>query len=246
MCPTQHEHVFGRNPTLEVLRANRRSVFKIRIAEGANIKGALQKITQLAREQSIPLERIPGSELDAEFRNHQGVAATVSPYPYLELSELISKVVSAGPKSIVLVLDQIQDPQNLGALLRSAEAFGVAGVLLPRRRAVGITGVVVRASSGASEHLNIARYNLVQAIEVLKEEGFWVAGLENDPSAPPLEELERQGLLAMIIGSEGAGMRRLVREACDYLVRIPIIGKIDSLNASVAGSIALYALSRHE
>jgi 23S rRNA (guanosine2251-2'-O)-methyltransferase len=139
------------------------------------------------------------------------------------------------------MLDSIQDPQNLGTLLRTAEACGVHGVVLPYRHGVGVTPAVVRVSSGASEHLLVARENLAQSVERLKEEGVTVLGLDMDPSASSLAATDLRGPLALVVGGEGAGLRRLVRESCSGLVRLPMRGRVESLNAAVAGSLALYA-----
>ncbi len=244
MTKNKRERIYGRNAILEVLRADRRPVYRIRIADGASIRGALLIISEIAEEKNIPVERVPRKILDGECDQHQGVSAGVGAYPYEELDAILalSKAGSTAPR--LLLLDRIQDPQNLGALLRSAEVFGLHGVVLPPRRAAGVTHVVLRASAGASEHLLIARQNLAQAIRVLKEEGFWIAGLENDPAAVPLDEFRPDGSLALVVGNEGDGLGRLVRESCDYLIKIPIVGRVESLNASVAGSIAMFSLSR--
>ena len=244
MTAGKRERIYGRNALLEVLRAARRPVYHVRIAEGATIKGSLLLITEMADKAGIPVERVPRKRLDAEYSHHQGVAASVGAYPYEDLHVILarSKENTAAPR--LLLLDRIQDPQNLGALLRSAEVFGLGGVVLPLRRAVGVTQVVLRASAGASEHLYIARQNIAQAIRILKKEGFWIAGLVNDPSAVPLGEFHSDGPLALVVGNEGDGLGRLVRESCDYLIKIPIVGRIDSLNASVAGSIAMFSLCR--
>jgi len=234
------ERIYGRNPVLETLRANRRTGYSLQVAQGVELRGALAEALELARTQSIPVERIPRKELDLLEGNHQGVAMEVSPYPYAALSEILDRAGASGPNALVLVLDELQDPQNLGSLLRTAEAVGVCGVIIPAHRSAGVTPAVVRASAGASEHLQVARHNLDQALRRLKDAGFWIAGLERDPQAQPLSAAALDGRLAVVVGSEGSGLRRLVREACDFLVRIPMHGRIDSLNAAVAGSIVLY------
>lgn len=244
MTTGKRERIYGRNALLEVLRAARRPVYHVRIAEGATIKGSLLLITEMADKAGIPVERVQRKRLDAEYSHHQGVAASVGAYPYEDLHVILARAKERTAAPRLLLLDRIQDPQNLGALLRSAEIFGLQGVVLPFRRAVGVTQVVLRASAGASEHLNIARQNIAQAIRVLKKEGFWIAGLENDPAAVPLGEFHSDGPLALVVGNEGDGLGRLVRDSCDYLIKIPTVGRIDSLNASVAGSIAMFTLSR--
>jgi 23S rRNA (guanosine2251-2'-O)-methyltransferase len=149
-----------------------------------------------------------------------------------------------GEPPFILILDVLQDPQNLGTLLRTAEAVGVHGVLLPLRHAATVTPAVVNASSGASEHLLIAQANLAQAITALKEAGLWVIGLEAGPGAQPPEQVRLDGALALVVGGEGSGMRDLVRKSCDMLLRLPMRGQVASLNAATAGSIALYLASR--
>jgi len=236
-----HEKIYGRNPVLETLRAARRTCYSLQVAQGVEQRGALAEALDLARAQSVPVERLPRKEFDLLEGNHQGVAVEVSPYPYADLTGILDRAASSGPNALVLLLDELQDPQNLGSLLRTAEAVGVCGVIIPAHRSAGVTPAVVRASAGASEHLHVARHNLDQAIRKLKDGGFWIAGLERDPHAQPLSEAALGGKLAVVVGSEGSGLRRLVREACDFLVRIPMHGRIDSLNAAVAGSIVLYA-----
>jgi 23S rRNA (guanosine2251-2'-O)-methyltransferase len=175
--------------------------------------------------------------------NHQGVLLEAGPYPYAEADDLLRAEVPGGP--LFLVLDQVQDPQNVGTLLRSAEAVGVTGVLLPEHRAATITPAVVNASAGATEWLRIARVtNLARTLARLKERNVWVAGLEGIPEARPIDDADLRGALAIVVGSEGGGISRLVRESCDFLVRLPMRGQIGSLNAAVAGSIALYAADR--
>jgi 23S rRNA (guanosine2251-2'-O)-methyltransferase len=176
--------------------------------------------------------------------NHQGVAAEVPPYVYAPFEDLL-KVAEANPEALFLILDYLQDPQNLGTLLRTAEATGVNGVILPERRAAGVTPAVRNASSGAVEHLQIAQVvNLSRAIDELKEAGVWVAGLEDEPKALPYDKPDYSGRLALVVGSEGPGLGRLVRERCDYFVVLPMQGKIASLNAGVACSVALYEVLR--
>lgn len=184
---------------------------------------------------------VPRATLDRVAAGNQGIAAEVDPYPYGSLADILERARDSGEQPFVLLLDALQDPQNFGTLLRTAEAVGVHGVIIPGHHSVGITSAVVSASSGASEHLLVAVENLARAIEILKQEGVWIIGLENDPRAAVLEATTLGGALGLVVGSEGEGMRRLVRERCDLLVRIPMRGRVESLNAAVAGSIALYA-----
>ena len=235
------EWILGRNPVYEVLRARRRQPFRLLVAQGAEEKGRLAQIIQLAAAHKLPVERAPRPRLEAMGENSQGVALETSGYPYSDLTEILFLAETRQEALFVLILDVIQDPQNLGTLLRTAEAAGVHGVLLPLRRAAGVTPAVAHASSGACEHLLVAQANLHQAIETLKKAGAWVIGLEGSPEAQPIEKTRLEGPLALVVGSEGEGMRLLVRSSCDLLVRLPMLGQIESLNAAVAGSIVLYS-----
>jgi 23S rRNA (guanosine2251-2'-O)-methyltransferase len=234
------EWIVGRNPVYEVMRAGRRHAFRVSIAEGAQEKGRLAEIRQIAATRKIPVERVPRQRLDGLGEGHQGAAVEVNGYPYSDLAAIQALAARRGEPPFLLLLDALQDPQNLGALLRTAEITGVHGVLLPLRQTATITPAVVSASSGASEHLLVAQANLAQAIAGLKEAGVWVIGLESGPEAQPPGHVRLDGPIALVVGSEGQGMRALVRDSCDLLLRLPMRGKIESLNAAVAGSIALY------
>lgn len=234
------EWITGRNPVFEVLRARRRQPFRLWIAEGVQEKARLSEILRQASERKLPVERVPRARLDGLAPGHQGVALEASGYPYVALADIQERAITLGEPLFLLILDTLQDPQNLGTLLRTSEAMGVHGVLLPLRRTVVVTPAVVHASSGASEHLLIAQGNLAQAIEVLKTAGAWVVGLEDRPEAVIPGDVPLNGPLTLVVGSEGEGMRHLVRDSCDLLLRLPMRGQIDSLNAAVAGSIALY------
>ena len=234
------EWIYGRQAVREVLRAGRRDVFRLHLAEGSRPQGPLEEILDLARRKNIRVEKIPSAALDRLGGNHQGVAVEAAEYPLAPLEEILARSEAAGARALLLILDQIQDPQNLASLLRTAEAAGVDGVILPLRRAAGVTPAVVNASSGAVEHLAIAQANLAQAIEEIKRRGIWVAGLDLDPAGESIFKADLTGPLALVIGSEGEGLRSLVRKSCDRSLQLPMFGKIDSLNAAAAGSIALY------
>jgi len=234
------EWISGRNPVYEVLRARRRQVFHLQVAQGAQEKGRLDEIIQLCGQRKVTVERLRREQLEARFPNNQGVALEVGAYPYSDLIEMLFLAEERGDPPLLLVLDTLQDPQNLGTLLRSAEIVGVHGVLLPFRRTATVTPAVVSASSGASEHLLIAQSNLAQAIETLKKEGVWVVGLESGREALPPAQVRLDGSLALVVGGEAEGMRSLVRASCDVLLRLPMRGQVESLNAAVAGSVALY------
>jgi 23S rRNA (guanosine2251-2'-O)-methyltransferase len=234
------EWIVGRNPVYEALRAQRRTAFRLWVAEGAREKGRLQEAEQLARAQKVPVSQAPRRQLDSLGEGHQGIALEVSGYPYSDLPTILAGAARRNEPPFLLILDTLQDPQNLGTLLRTAETVGVHGVLLPFRRAATVTPAVVSASSGASEHLLIAQTNLAQAITSLKAQDIWVVGLESGAGARPPQEVRLDGALALVVGNEAEGMRPLVRDSCDLLLRLPMRGEVDSMNAAVAGSIALY------
>jgi len=235
------ELLYGRHAVLETLRAGRRRIQRIYLGQGAQQTGIVADIVAAAQQRGCPVALATRQVLDrAGPVNHQGVVAEAGPYPYVNLDALMP--APDGDAPLYLALDHLQDVQNLGTLLRTAEAMAVTGVLLPDRRAASITPAVVNASSGAVEHLRIAEIgNLVQTIERLKQEGVWVVGLDASPDAVPLREADLRGPLALVVGAEGAGLGRLVRERCDWLLAIPMYGQVASLNAAVAGSIVVTA-----
>lgn len=234
------EWIVGRNPVFEVMESGRRDIFRLLVAAGVDEKGRLTEMMRKAAARRIPIERVPRQRIDSLGENHQGVALEVSQYSYSDLRDILDLQQERQEPLFVLVLDMIQNPQNLGTLLRSAEAAGVHGIIMPLRRAAGITPAVVHASVGATEHLLVAQANLAQAIDELKDAGAWVIGLEGGAGSQPVERVRLDGPLALVVGNEGEGMRQLVRQKCDVLLRLPMRGKIESLNAAVAGSIALY------
>lgn len=234
------EFIYSRNAVYEALRAKRRDVFKVQVAEGAQEKGRLAEILKMAKERRIPVEKAQRARLDKVHQNHQGVVAEVSGYSYSDEVEILERASRQGEPPFILLLDSLNDPQNFGTLLRTAEAVGVHGVIIPLAHAVEVTPAVVNASSGASEHLLIARANLAQSIETLKDADVWVVGL--DQAGAELEAGSRhlRGALGLVVGSEGEGIRQLVRSKCDIVLKLPMRGRIESLNAAVAGSVALY------
>ena len=234
------EWIVGRNPVYEVLNAARRQAFRLQIARGVEEKGRLVDILNLAQKKKLPIERVDRAQLNPYGENPQGVAIEVSGYSYMGLQDILDLAEQRQEALFVLILDVIQDPQNLGTLLRTAEAVGVHGVLMPLRRAAEVTPAVVRASAGASEHLVIVQANLAQAITTLKEAGAWVIGLEGSAGAIPVAQARLDGPLALVVGNEGEGLRELVAKSCDLLVSLPMVGKVESLNAAVAGSVVLY------
>jgi 23S rRNA (guanosine2251-2'-O)-methyltransferase len=234
------EWITGRNPVYEVLRSGRRQVFGLQVAQGAYEGGRLAEIVRACHEHKVNITRVPRDELERFGPTHQGVALEVSGYPYQTVHDVLERAQSAAEPPLILILDTLQDPQNLGTLLRTAEAVGVHGVLLPLRRAATVTPAVVNVSSGASEHLLVAQTNIAQAIGLLKDAGIWVVGLEACPEAKFPGDLPLDGALAFVVGNEAQGIRTLVRKSCDFLLQLPMRGRVASLNAAVAGSIALY------
>ena len=234
------EYIYSRNAVYETLRAKRRDVLRIQVAEGAQEKGRLAEILKLAKERRIPVEKAQRARLDKIHQHHQGVVAEVSGYSYSDVLEIIELAGSKNEPPFVLLLDSLNDPQNFGTLLRTAEAIGVHGVIIPLAHTVEVTPAVVNASSGASEHLLIGRANLAQAIDALKQAEVWIVGL--DQAGAEIEPGSRhlRGALGLVVGSEGEGIRPLVRSKCDIVLRLPMRGRIESLNAAVAGSVALY------
>jgi 23S rRNA (guanosine2251-2'-O)-methyltransferase len=242
------EFICGRNPVYETLRAKRRDVFRLQVAEGVQEKGRLTEILDLISRRKIPVERVTRSHLDKLGDSHQGVALETSTYPYVALEDILENAQTHTEPLFVLILDTLQNPQNLGTIIRTAEAVGVHGVLIPTHRAAEISPAVVSASAGASEHMLVAQVNLAQAIDKLKEANAWIVGLDESLESKDPSEVQLDGALAMVVGSEGEGIRPLVRQSCDFLLRLPMQGKIESLNASVAGSVALYLayIARHK
>jgi 23S rRNA (guanosine2251-2'-O)-methyltransferase len=234
------EFIYGRNPVYETLRAKRRQVFSLLIAEGAQEKGRLSEILQIAKVRKIPVQSVTRARLDKLSDNAQGIAAEVDGYPYVNLVDILSRAERLSEPLFVLILDTIQNPQNLGSLIRTAESVGVHGVVIPGHRAAEVTPAVVSASAGASEHMLITQANLAQAMDELKAAGAWIVGLDEDPSSLDPDKVSLTGALAVVVGSEGEGLRSLVKQKCDFILRLPMRGQIESLNAAVAGSVVLY------
>lgn len=236
--------VFGVNPVLEALRARPDAVTRLLVAEGAK-PHALAEILALARKADVRIENVARDRVDraAEGGVHQGIAAEVADFQYAELEDLLAPRKD-GAAPLLLVLDGIQDPHNLGALVRSAHAFGAHGVVIPQDRAVGMTGAAVKASAGALEHIQVARVvNIARTIDALKEANIWTAAAVLEGDTLPWQ-LDLAGPSALVIGSEGKGVRPLVAKACDFRVRIPMAAGFSSLNASAAGAALLYEALR--
>ncbi len=234
------DFLYGRHAVLEALRAGR-AIEEIQIARGVHTHGALDEVIALAKKANVPVRGVGREELDRLVRNNQGVVARIGEYTYYEIEDLLAVAQERGEPAFLLMLDSVQDPQNFGTLLRTAEAVGVHGIIIAERRAVGVTPAVVKASAGAVNYLKIARVtNLSRAIEELKRANVWVYGVEHVPEAIELGHADFKVPVALVLGSEGEGLGRLVRERCDLLLSLPMWGQVSSLNVAVAGSIVLY------
>jgi len=235
------EFIYSRNAVYETLRAKRRDIFKIELADNVQIKGRLAEIMALASQRKIQVVKGPRARLDKIHENNQGIIAEVGKYPYTDLLDIFENARNKNEPPFVLLLDSLNDPQNFGTLIRTAEAIGVHGVVIPLAHTVEVTSAVVNASSGASEHMMIARSNLAQAIDTFKEENVWVVGLDqNGETIGEKTQRHLTGAIALVVGSEGEGIRQLTRAKCDIVLKLPMRGQVESLNAAVAGSVALY------
>jgi 23S rRNA (guanosine2251-2'-O)-methyltransferase len=241
----------GRHPVLEALRSGARPIEEVLVDAEARDRHA--DILALARQAGARVSRVPRAALMAVAgsRHHQGVVARVAPREYAELDDLLAVPGTRGEPALFVALDQVQDPGNVGNLLRTAEALGVHGAVVPRHQAAGLTPHVVRAAAGALEHLAVARVgNLGQALERLKDAGCWIVGAvaeravegSRGPQSPWAADL--RGPVVLVLGSEGRGLRRLVARTCDVLVRIPLAGRVGSLNVAAAGAALLYEIRR--
>ncbi|MDR3113826.1 MAG: 23S rRNA (guanosine(2251)-2'-O)-methyltransferase RlmB [Endomicrobium sp.] len=233
--------VFGRNPVIELLKAGKRTVNKILLAQTAR-GTAIDEIVRLAKSKGVALHSVPPEKLDKFGQNSQGVAAEVSAMEYIDIDDLIKKAkLSKNP--LLVILDGIEDPHNLGAIIRNCAVFGADGAIIPKWRAAGVNETVAKASAGAIEHIAVSRVvNTNQAIELLKKRGFWIVGAEN--GGETLEAAKLPFPLALIIGSEGFGLHSLVKKNCDFLISIPQQNTISSLNASCASAVILYEISK--
>ncbi|HVU66554.1 MAG TPA: 23S rRNA (guanosine(2251)-2'-O)-methyltransferase RlmB [Ktedonobacteraceae bacterium] len=239
------DYVWGRNPVLETLRSSRK-VKRLLIAEGQREAPALAGILQEATRQRIPLETVPRQRLEqlSQGAVHQGCLAVVESRKYATIDEILEHARKKNEDPFLLLLDAIQDVNNLGSLMRTAEAAGVHGVILPHHHAAEVNATVIKTSAGATEHLLIAQEtNLTHTIDTLKKKNIWVIGLAGETRTEYVQA-DLTGPLALVVGNEGKGLSRLVREHCDLLIRLPMYGQINSLNAAVAGSIALYEALR--
>jgi 23S rRNA (guanosine2251-2'-O)-methyltransferase len=239
------DYIWGRNPILETLRSARQ-VKRILIADGQRDAQPIAAILQEAERRHVPIETVPRLRLDqiSQGAVHQGCLAVVEARKYATLEQILAFARQKNEDPFLLVLDAIQDVNNLGSLLRSAEAVGVHGVVIPLHQAAEVNATVVKTSAGASEHLLIAQEtNLTHTIDFLKKQNIWVIGLDSETKTE-YDQADLTGALALVVGNEGRGISRLVREHCDLLIKLPMRGHVTSLNAAVAGSVALYEALR--
>lgn len=233
----------GRNPVIEALK-NDREIDKILINK-ASKEGSIKKIIALAKENNIVIQNVDRRKLDdmSESHAHQGVIAITSEYKYYELEEILEISKKRNEEPFFIILDGITDPHNLGSIIRTADAVGAHAVIIPKRRSVHITPIVAKASAGAVEYIPVCKVtNIVNTIKILKENGLWIAAVDMDGDTFYKQNL--LGALGLVIGSEGAGISRLVKQNCDFTVSMPMSGRVTSLNASVAGGILLYEVYR--
>ncbi len=238
--------LFGRNPVLEALK-NGREIEKLLMQKGG--EGSIKKIEAMARDAKIFIQYADKTALDritaevSQGSPHQGVIAYVASYGYYQVEDLLERAKIRGEEPFLILLDGIEDPHNLGAILRTADGAGAHGIIIPKRRAVGLTDAAAKASAGAVEYIPVARVsNLGQTIDSLKEKGIWIGGCHMDGSI--YHEADLTGPVAIVIGGEGSGLSRLVREKCDFILKIPMAGSISSLNASNAAAILMYEIVR--
>ena len=242
-----HSNVFGFNPVFEALKARKRRCYKLVIEQGKS-QVRLNSLIELARENKVPIETIPKTDFQKKYRshNHQGVVGIFAIIQALELDELVEQAFKKSRLPVLVVLDSIQDPQNLGAIIRSAETLGIQGMILPKNRTSTLNETVAKCSSGAIEHLPIAWVtNLTRGIEHLKEKGFWIAGVVPEGDTP-CHQYKFDTPVVLVLGGEEKGIRPLLKKTCDVTLNIPMQGAIGSLNASAAAAILFYEVLRQK
>ena len=238
------DRIEGRNPVFEALKAGRR-IDKLFIQRDLN-DGSLVKIRAIAREKGIVVSEAAKQKLDSMSHtgSHQGVIAYTAMHEYADIDDMLELAKSRGEAPFLIIADEISDPHNLGSIIRTADAAGVHGVIIPKRRAVGLSAIVAKASAGALEYVPVAKVvNITSTIEELKEKGLWIAGAAMEGESV-YGKVDLTGPLAIVIGSEGSGISRLVKDNCDFLVSIPMCGQINSLNASVAAGVLMLEAAR--
>jgi 23S rRNA (guanosine2251-2'-O)-methyltransferase len=238
------ERLYSRQAVRECLRARRRTIHRVLIGDGVEDAPILRDIRALAREQGVQIGEARRDFMNTVSQHTQGVVLEVEGYPYVGLDEILDRARERNAPPLVLVLDGLQDPHNVGSLIRTAEAAGAHGVVLAERRNAAITPAVVNASSGAAEHMLVAQVvNLARVVDELKANDVWVVALHGQ-AAQSIYQADLRGALAIVVGGEGEGVRRLVRDKADFVVRLPMRGRVESLNAAVAGAIAMYEAVR--
>ena len=237
------EWIIGKNPVQEAIRSGR-PINKVMVSDQLKYQ-AYKKLEQLAKEQGLLVQKVPKKKIDQLVDgNHQGVVASVAAYEYSDLEDLFAKAEKKDEPPFFIICDEIEDPHNLGSILRTADASGAHGVIIPKRRSVALTATVAKTSTGAIEYIPVARVtNLARTIEELKERFVWVVGTDAD-GTEDYRQLDGKMPIALVIGSEGRGMSRLTKEKCDWTVSLPMAGKVTSLNASVAASLLMYEVFR--
>jgi len=241
---TGPDMIEGRNPVLEALRSDR-AINKIVVAKGDR-EGSIRQVMALARRKGIIVQEVDRTRLDSisATHAHQGVIAYASAKEYVGVDDILEAVRYSGELPFIIILDEITDTHNLGSILRTADAVGAHGVIIPKRRAAGLNSAVAKASAGAIEYVPVARVaNIAQTIEYLKKQNIWVIGTDST-GEKPFYKADLKGPVALVVGSEGEGMGRLVRERCDFVVNIPMHGRISSLNAAVAAAIVMYEIAK--
>ncbi len=234
--------IFGRNAVMEILKSGK-SVECLYITEGDK-EGSINKILGYARDNHVLIKYVDRKKLDAMTLkgNHQGIAAKITEFKYSEVSDILEKAKELGEKPFIVILDEIEDPHNLGSIIRTAELAGVHGIIIPKRRSVGVSATVYKTSAGAVENMMVARVtNLASETDELKKQGLFIYGADMDSDVTS-DRCDFKGACALVIGNEGKGISRIMREKCDTVVSIPMVGKLNSLNASVAGGILMYEI----
>ncbi len=244
--PFREDLIEGRNAVIEVLRSDR-TIEQILVATG-DVSGSINMILALAKEKKVVIKQVDRRKLDqlSQTGAHQGVIAQITPYKYCDVDDIIKYAEEKGEPPFIVILDEIEDPHNFGSIIRTAETCGVHGIIIPKRRNVGLTPAVYKASVGAVEHMKIAKVtNINSTIDMLKEKGIWIYGADMEGKSY-CYDVDFRGAVALIIGSEGKGILKLTKNKCDVLVKIPMVGNISSLNASVAGGILMYEILKQK
>ena len=240
MKEEQKDFIIGRHPAMAALKKKDSNINKVFVQEGLKAD-AIQEIYTLAKARKLVVSRVPKTKLDnlVNGQNHQGVVIAIASYSYATIDDLFEKARSKNEDPFFLILDGIEDPHNLGSIMRTADAAGVHGIIIPKRRAVQLTSVVAKTSTGAIEHVPVVRVtNLVQTVKELKEQGVWIFG--TDMEGTDFRKWSAKGAIALVIGNEGKGISPLLKKTCDEMLTIPMIGHVQSLNASVAASLLIY------